>query len=91
MKNQFIRNISYKYGLCFLLATFSISSCKLDEYNPASLSEANVLTNFAGWQAFQTNCYTGLWGSLIGMQYGLVSELGTDLWTFPYNNHTFSF
>lgn len=71
-----------------LLVTLSVSSCKkLDEFNPTSLSEQNVLTNFAGWKAYQANCYTGLWGSLIGLQYGLVSEVGTDLWTFSYNNH----
>lgn len=71
-----------------LFITLCISSCrKLDEYNPASLSEENVLSNFNGWKAFQSNIYTGLWGSLIGMPYGVVSEAGTDLWTFPYNNH----
>jgi starch-binding outer membrane protein, SusD/RagB family len=87
MKNQYIKRI-YKCGLCLLLVTMSVSSCKkLDEFNPTSLSEQNVLTNFAGWKAYQANCYTGLFGSLIGLQYGLVSEVGTDLWTFPYNNH----
>ncbi len=60
---------------------------KLDEYNPGSLSEENVLRDFNGWKAFQSNIYSGLWGSLIGLQYGIVSEAGTDLWTFPYNNH----
>ena len=88
MKNQYFKRIIYKSGLCLLLITMSVSSCKkLDEFNPASLSEQNAITNFAGWRAYQTNCYTGLWGSLIGMQYGLVSEVGTDLWTFSYNNH----
>ena len=76
-------------GAFSLLIGFCISSCKkLDEYNPASLSEENVLRNFSGWKAFQTNIYSGLWGSLIGMPYGIVSEVGTDLWTFPYNNGT---
>ena len=56
---------------------------KLDEYNPTSLSEENVLRNFNGWKAYQSNIYSGLWGSLIGMPYGVVSEAGTDLWTFP--------
>lgn len=71
-----------------LLTTLSISSCKkLDEFNPTSLSEQNVITNFAGWKAYQSNCYTGLWGSLIGLQYGLTSEVGTDLWTFSFNSH----
>ncbi|GAB3908438.1 RagB/SusD family nutrient uptake outer membrane protein [Mucilaginibacter boryungensis] len=59
----------------------------MDEFNPTSLSEDNVLKDFAGWKAYQSNCYTGLWGSLIGLQYGLTSELGTDLWTFPFANH----
>lgn len=69
------------------MIALAVPSCKLDEYNPTSLSEENVLRDFNGWKAFQSNCYTGLWGSLIGMPYGLVSEAGTDLWTFPYNNH----
>jgi hypothetical protein len=70
-----------------LIALFSVASCSLDEYNPSALSEENVLSNFNGWKSYQSNCYTGLWGSLIGMPYGIVSEAGTDLWTFPYNNH----
>ncbi len=88
MKNQYFKRTIYKYGICLLLAAISTQSCtKLDEFNPAALSEQNVLTNFAGWKAYQTNCYTGLFGSLIGLQYGLVSETGTDLWTFSFNNH----
>lgn len=76
----------YKWGLGLFVASY-ISSCSLTEYNPTSLSESDVLTTFDGWKAYQSNCYTGLWGSLIGLQYGIVSEAGTDLWTFPYNNH----
>ncbi len=75
-------------GVFSTLITVGIPGCtKLDEYNPTSLSEENVLRNFNGWKAYQSNCYTGLFGSLIGMAYGIVSEVGTDLWTFPYANH----
>jgi hypothetical protein len=83
---KMINKALYKgvWGLC--LALF-INSCSLDEYNPVAVSEDNVLNSFDGWKSYQSNCYAGLWGSLIGMPYGLVSELGTDLWTFPYNNH----
>ncbi len=70
-----------------LFSALILSSCSLMEFNPTSLSEQNVLRDFNGWKAYQSNCYTGLWGSLIGMPYGIVSEAGTDLWTFPYNNH----
>lgn len=83
MKNQFIKRGLYKCGLG-LFITMSLSTCKIDEYNPASLSEENVLRDFAGFRSFQSNIYSGLWGSLIGMPYGLVSEAGTDLWTFGY-------
>jgi len=86
MKIQILKRTLYKCGFGLLIA-LSVPSCKLEEYNPASLSEENVLRDFNGWKAFQSNCYTGLWGSLIGMPYGLTSELGTDLWTFPYGNH----
>jgi len=51
------------------------------------VSEDTQLNTFDGWKGFQSNCYTGLYGSLIGTEYGIVSELGTDLWTFPYGNH----
>lgn len=74
-------------GVFGLITAVSVFSCSLDEYNPSALSEENVLRNFNGWKAYQSNCYTGLWGSLIGMQYGVVSEVGTDLWTFSYGNH----
>lgn len=83
MKSQFIKRGIYKCGLG-LFITMSLSTCKLDEYNPASLSEENVLRDFNGFRSFQSNCYTGLWGSLIGMPYGIVSEGGTDLWTYGY-------
>ena len=81
-----MKRILYISGLS-LFAVLYMSSCKLDEFNPNSLSEENALRNFDGWKAYQSNCYTGLWGSLIGLQYGIVSEAGTDLWTFPFNNH----
>src|SRR5687767_15390081 len=86
MKARNIKRLLYTSLLSFTIA-FSFSSCDLDEYNPSALSEENVLRNFNDWKAYQSNCYTGLWGSLIGMPYGIVSEVGTDLWTFPYNNH----
>ena len=83
MRTNIIKKLLY-IGIFSLLMVSIMSSCrKLDEYNPASLSEQNVLSNFNGWKAYQSNCYTGLWGSLIGMPYGIVSETGTDLWTFP--------
>ncbi|WP_346238618.1 RagB/SusD family nutrient uptake outer membrane protein [Niabella insulamsoli] len=72
--------------LCIVIAG-AVSSCSLKEYNPTTLSEETVLKDFEGWKAYQSNCYTGLWGSLMGMPYGIVSEVGTDLWTFPYGNH----
>jgi hypothetical protein len=87
MRTNTIKKVLY-IGVLSLFIGSSMSSCrKLDEYNPASLSEENVLRNFEGWKAYQSNIYNGLWGSLIGMPYGVVSEVGTDLWTFPYNNH----
>ena len=87
MRTNITKKIFYA-GVLSLLFAICVTSCrKLDEYNPASLSEENVLRNYNGWKAFQSNIYSGLWGSLIGMQYGVVSEVGTDLWTFPFNNH----
>jgi hypothetical protein len=87
MKTNIIKKLLYTGAFSFLIAS-GISSCrKLEEYNPTSLSEENVLRNFNGWKAYQSNIYSGLWGSLIGLQYGIASEVGTDLWTFPYNNH----
>jgi hypothetical protein len=74
-------------SVAILLIGMYTPSCTLKEYNPVSVSEESALRNFDGWKGFQSNTYTGLWGSLIGLQYGLTSELGTDLWTFPYNNH----
>ena len=86
MSTKIIKRIFYIGALSFFIGLCVPSCTKLDEYNPASLSEENVLRNFNGWKSFQSNIYSGLWGSLIGMPYGAVSEVGTDLWTFPYNN-----
>ena len=42
-----------------ILSVSVFSSCtKLDEYNPAGLSEENVLRNFDAWKGYQSNCYT---------------------------------
>src|ERR1700761_4378523 len=85
MKNQYIKKTIGKCALAMLMVTASVTSCKkLDEFNPTAVSPATVLTNFAGWSAYQANCYTGLFGSLIGEQYCIANEVGTDCWTFPY-------
>ena len=48
-------------GVLILLLAVCVSSCRrLNEYNPASLSEDNVLRNYNGWKAFQSNIYTAL-------------------------------
>lgn len=86
MNAKKINRLLYK-SLLGLTITLFVSSCKLDEYNPSALSEENVLRKYNEWKGFQSNCYTGLWGSLIGMPYGIVSEVGTDLWTFPFGVH----
>jgi hypothetical protein len=86
MKTNHIKRILHKC-LIALCVTLYFTSCSLDEYNPSTLSEENILKNFSGWKAYQSNCYTGLWGSLIGLNYGIVSEVGTDLWTFSYGTH----
>lgn len=86
MRTNIIKKIVH-IGAVSLFIALCVSSCrKLDEYNPTSLSEDNVLRNFNGWKAYQSNIYSGVWGSLIGLSYGIVSEVGTDLWTFPYQN-----
>jgi starch-binding outer membrane protein, SusD/RagB family len=86
MKTINIKRISYKCVLGLFL-TLYITSCSLDEYNPSAVSPENVLKNYSGWKSYQANCYSGLWGSLIGLNYGVESEVGTDLWTFSYNTH----
>ncbi|MBO9202862.1 MULTISPECIES: RagB/SusD family nutrient uptake outer membrane protein [Niastella] len=88
MKIKRIKNLLYK-SLFGLTITLSVTSCKLDEYNPVTLSEQDVLSKYDGWKAYQSNCYTGLWGTTIGMPYGICSEVGTDLWTFPSNSTSY--
>lgn len=88
MKIKNIKGLIYT-SLFGLTIALSVTSCKLDEYNPVSLSEQDVLSKFDGWKAYQSNCYTNLWGTLISMPYGLCSEVGTDLWTSPASNTTY--
>lgn len=85
MKNQFIKSVFCTCGLG-LLMILSVPSCKVDEYNPNALAEEDVIRDFNGFRSFQSNIYTGLWGTLISMPYGIVSEVGTDLWTSPTNS-----
>ena len=84
MKNQFIKKAFFTCGFGLVL-TMSIPSCKLDEYNPAALSEESVIRDFVGFRSYQATIYNGLWGSLIGLGYAFTSETGTDLWTSPSN------
>ncbi len=86
MKTINIKRILYKCALGLSLA-LCVTSCSLDEYNPSAISADNVLSSYSGWKSYQSNCYTGLWGSLIGLNYNIVSETGTDLWTFSYGVH----
>ena len=88
MKIKNIKGLIYK-SLFGLTIAASVTACKLDEYNPISLSETDVLSKFDGWKAYENNCYTGLWGTLISMPYGLCSEVGTDLWTSPSGSTTY--
>lgn len=90
MNTNIIKSILYKCGLSLSVA-LCVSSCSLKEFNPISVPEESLLRNFNGWKAYQSNIYTGLWGSLIAMPYGVVSEVGTDLWTFPFNNQNNNF
>ena len=85
MNAKIIKRLLYRSLVGLTIALF-VNSCKLDEYNPISLSEQDVLSKYEGWKAYQSNCYTGLWGTLIGMPFGICSEVGTDLWTFPSNS-----
>ena len=87
MKTHNIKGIFYTCALGLFLS-FYLTSCSLDEYNPSAVSPENVLKNFSGWKSYQANCYTGLWGSLIGLNYNIQSETGTDLWTFSYGVHS---
>ncbi|AEW00517.1 carbohydrate-binding protein SusD [Niastella koreensis] len=88
MKIENIKGLIYK-SLFGLTIAASVTACKLNEYNPISLSETDVLSKFDGWKAYENNCYTGLWGTLISMPYGLCSEVGTDLWTSPSGSTTY--
>src|ERR1700744_5191874 len=84
MKNRYIKRMFYKCGLSVMLVTLSVTSCKkINEFNPVAVSTTN-LTKFACWSAYQTNCYTCLWGSLIVQPFCIANDVGTDLWTFPY-------
>jgi starch-binding outer membrane protein, SusD/RagB family len=87
MRINNIKRKTFKYTLLLVTAISILMSCSLNEYNPSASSEDIILKNFDGWKAYQSNCYTGLWGSLICFQYGILSECGTDLWTFSYNSH----
>src|SRR4051812_20196896 len=88
MKIKNVKGLIYT-SLFGLTIALTVTACKLDEYNPISLSEQDVLSKFDGWKAYENNCYTGLWGTLIGMPYGLCSEVGTDLWTNPSGSVTY--
>jgi len=70
----------YKKTAVLFLAAALLHSCKLDEYNPSTVSQETAYGNKAGYEGLINACYTDLY-----YFYGKVdligpTEMGTDLW-----------
>jgi len=78
-----MKNIIYKiFGFIFLISL--LSSCELDEYNPAA--GEGTTNSFAGWYGLQAYCYSPLYSQIFSSSdYLSVAEPGTDLWLVREN------
>ena len=82
-----MKNIFFNITV-FLITVMAVTSCSLDEYNPAGNSGGTSLTTFAGWEELETYCYTPLYDQLFSASdYLSVAEAGTDTW-LTANNKT---
>ena len=81
-----MKNSLYKYAIA-ALASVSVASCSLDEYNPSQKTGDEVLATFEGFKGLQSYCYSSLYGQLFSV-YDLLSvaEGGTDCWLTPAGN-----
>ncbi len=76
----------YKYAVA-ALASVSVVSCSLDEYNPSQKTIDEALSSFEGFKGLESYCYSSLYGQLYSV-YDLfsVAEGGTDCWLTPSGN-----
>ncbi len=73
------------YMVVFIIGTFGLASCGLDEYNPSG-GDANI-ENFDAWAGLEVYCYSPLAEQLYTVYDFLsVAEGGTDMWLTPGGN-----
>lgn len=68
------------------LASLALTSCELDEYNPAAGTGGDKLATIEGLEGLETYCYEPLYGQLFSaFDYFAVAEGGTDLFVTSCN------
>lgn len=70
----------FKAALAVLLASTTLVSCELDEWNPSTVELETAYTTKAGFESLINYCYDGLYyfyGKIDGIG---AMEMGTDLW-----------
>ncbi len=73
------------YMVVFIIGTFGLASCGLDEYNPSG-GDANI-ENFDTWKGLEVYCYSPLAEQLYTVyDFMSVAEGGTDMWLTPGGN-----
>ena len=83
-----MKNILFKTAIAALLLPFILDSCKLDEYDPSTVSLETAYKYAEGYEGLINSCYLNLY-YLYGKVDGISPmEMGTDLWTAVGSSET---
>lgn len=71
------------------LAAFSLSSCSLEEINPAGFTKDNLATSIEGYESLINQCYFAMERYFYGTDNWMsLTEGDSDLWTYQGNQST---
>lgn len=78
-----MKKILNKIAIAAITAS-TVTSCGLDEYNPASMSGDEILQTYEGLKGLENYCYSALYQEMFrAYDFLSVAEGGTDLWQVP--------
>jgi len=87
------KHLLYTLKFLSIISIFAcLSDCSLDEYNPSGFTVETVASSSVeGFTTIINNCYFGWEQRFAGNQYyAMMSEGGTDLWTYLKNDDSYT-
>lgn len=72
------------FAMTTAMATASLTSCSLEEYNPTAVTGEDIMATYDGLKGLESYCYSSLATELFrAYDYLSVAEGGTDCWLTP--------